>query len=523
MRKQLSCLLILFAVAGFFLGAEEQKKEMTLKEAIFHALKNNLDLQIQMTDVTLAHKDLKINKSIFIPTLNLTGSTSESNSPASGALSGADVEQRNSLSLDVGISQRLPWGGTVSFDLSNSRGTNNLKWSTFDPTLSSTGRLQLRQPLLKNFGLTATKYQIHVSTNNLKGAKHQLRQNIIDLIFNVEQSYWNLVYAIENLKVSQMALQRAKDQLRQNEIKVKVGSAPRIDILSAQAQVASNESSLISAEKRLQSAEVNLKRILNMSTQDVSVIPTETPQIKKMDVDFKKFLLEALNNRPDVERAKLDLANFKIGVKYARNQMLPSLELTATYFTTGQGGTQYALVDPTRTPFTAPDFNRDNDMYVLASKSVWGTMDDVFSRLYKNYNIQLGLTIPLSFSKEKAEVARAKINLKRALLSLKNVENTVYSDLKEAIKEMEANGKLMDANRIAEELQAKQLEAEEKKLSVGISTNFNVFEYQRQYATAQVNALQSLIDYNLTLAKINKSLARTLAVYDIKLKDYIEK
>jgi outer membrane protein TolC len=417
------------------------------------------------------------------------------------------------------LSQRLPLGGTVDFQLYNQKYETNRLTASVNPSLYSQARLTLTQPLLKNFGLTPTKREIYIATNNLKIAKHQLRDNIIALVYNVEEAYWNLVYAHQNLEATKMALKRANDLLRQNEIKVKVGSAAPIEILTAKAEVARNESLVIQAEKTIQTAEENLKRILNMSKESFTLIPSDKPEIKKITVDFNALLLEGLSNRPDIERAKLDLANYKIGVKYARNQMLPDLQLTATYYTTGQAG---VFFDYLKNPVD-PDFNAETDFAEVGQRSIWGSLDDAFSNLYKNYNITLRLQIPLIFKKEKAELAQAKINLKRSLLNLKNVENTIHSEVREVIKELEANTKLVEADRIALELQGQRLRAEEKRLNVGLSTNFIVLDYQRQYADAETQALRSVIDYNMTLAKINRTLARTLKVYDIKFKDFLKK
>jgi outer membrane protein TolC len=256
-----------------------------------------------------------------------------------------------------------------------------------------------------------------------------------------------------------------------------------------------------------------------MSKESISLIPSDKPEVKKITVDFNALLLEGLNNRPDIERAKLDLANYKIRVKYSRNQLLPDLQLSVTYYTTGQGGVLY---DYLKSPID-PTFNIETDLIEIARRSIWGSMDDVFTNLYKNYNISLRLQIPLSFTKEKAELAQAKINLRRSLLSLKNVENTIHSEVREVIKELEANAKLVEADRIALELQGQRLRAEEKRLNVGLSTNFIVLDYQRQYANAETQALRSVIDYNMTLAKINKTMARTFKAYDIKFKDLLEK
>lgn len=520
MKKWLIFLIAVSLLGGIFAGAEEEKKELTLKEAIYQALKNNLDLQVQMSDAELSRQSLRINKAIFIPTLNLSGNVSESNVPSSGFLSGAEVTKDNDTSMSMTLAQQLPIGGTLSFDVYNGRSTTNTIWSTVNPYLSSRARLTLNQPLLKNFGMIATKSEIYIASNNLKMARYQLRQNIIDLVYNVEQAYWNLVLAHQSYEATETALKRAQDLLKQNEIKVKVGSAAPIEILTAKADVASNESALIQADRNIQTAEENLKRILNMSKEPATIFPSDKPEIKKMPVDFNEFLEEGLNNRPDMERAKLDLENYKIRVKYAKNQALPELNVSAYYYTTGRGGTLYDYA-PGASPLD-PDFDPDTDLILQVKKSIWDSLDEVFSNLYKNYSISLNLRIPIGFAREKAQLAQAKINMKRSLLTLQNTENTVYSEIKEVIKQLEANQKLVEADRIAQELQEQRLKAEEKRLSVGLSTNFVVLDYQRQYANSQTQSLRSTIEYTMTLARINQILARTFDVYDIKFKDFIK-
>ena len=133
------------------------------------------------------------------------------------------------------------------------------------------------------------------------------------------------------------------------------------------------------------------------------------------------------------------------------------------------------------------------------------------------------LTVPLSFAQERAQLTQAKLNLKRALLGLKNTENIVYSEVREVIKELEANSKLVESNQIALKLQDQKLKAEQKKLSVGLSTNYDVLNYQRDYVQTETGLLNSLKEYNMTVAKINKVLGRTLKSYDIKLKEFIKK
>lgn len=513
MKRWICGLLVVWMINGFLFSEEPLRKEMSLKEAIVFALKNNLDLQVEMTNTEYYWNALKINKSIFIPSFEVSANTSEINYPSTSAFAGADITKNSRSSLDFKLSQTMALGGILEVSLENSRFETNSIYNTINPSLTTVMTFSLSQPLLKNFGMLSTKKDIYIAANDYKKFKHQLKQSIIDLVFSVEEAYWNLVYAYQNLEATRMSLQRSKDLLRQNEIKVKVGTAAKIDILEAQAEVASYESRLIQAEQTIQTTEENLKKILNMTKTRETLIPSDTPKVTRIDTNFNGFLMEALQKRPDIEKARLDLKNHKLDVRYYRNQMLPDLQLVASYYTTGQGGDQLL--------FDIHPFYGGQITGVI-EKDIWETLKDNVANLYQNYSIGLSLSLPLSRSREKAQLAQARINLRKALLELKNVENTIYSEVKEVLKELETNLKLVEANRIALELEAQKLRAEEKKLSVGLSTNFQVLNFQRDFANAKTNSLKSIIDYNLTVAKLNRTLVRTFKVYRIKFADFLK-
>lgn len=509
----MAILLLVGSMATPTVPQEEPLKELSLKEAIVLALERNLDLQIEMTSPELSWQSLRVNNAIFIPRLEVTLQDRETNRPATDAFSGADVVKSETESLSLRLTQQIALGGTFDVEIANEKTKSNSIWTTINPNLSSVLTFTLTQPLLKNFGTFVTKKDIYIASNDFKMSKLQLKQAIIDLIYSVEDAYWNLVYAYQDLEAKRKSLQRSQDLLRQNEIKVRVGAAARMDILQSKAEVASNESQLIQAEKVIQMAEDNLKKILNLSQQNDKLVPSEKPEIKPLQTDFNAFLLEALEKRPDIERARLELKNHHINVKYARNQMLPDLQLSATYYTTGQGGDQI-IYDQ------SPLFGGQPIGFV--QKDIWETIKDTVSNLYQNYQVGLRLSIPLSFARERAQLAQAKINMKRALLNLKNIENTVYSEVKEVIKELETNLKLVESNQIALKLQEEKLKAEQKKLSVGLSTNFEVLNYQRDFAQAETGLLSSIKEYNMSVARINRRLGKTLEAYNIKFKDFLK-
>jgi outer membrane protein TolC len=426
-----------------------------------------------------------------------------------------DFVEMETLTSTLTINQRTPLGGTFSFSFYNQRLETNVVTAPFDPRLVTAGIVSYNQPLLRNFGTLAANYQIRVSANNHKMSKYQLEEAIVDLVYEVEFAYWELVYAHQNLETAQMALKRAKDLLNQNEIKVKVGTAAPIEILSSKATVARNESTVIQAEQTIQTREEALKRILNMSKELFSIIPKDEPEIKNVPLDFDASLKEAMENRADVKQVKFNLERNNLNVKYRRNQALPDLQLNAGLTSYGIGGTFWAFT--TRNPFD-PAFER----FILQEISFMDTIKDTLKLENNYFNVSLNLQIPIPTPAERAQLTRAKIQRERAGDELKDLENTVYSEVNEVIRQLENNKKLVEADRIAVELEGENLKAEEKKLSVGLSTNFQVLQYQEQYAGAQTQLLRSTINYVLTTARINQVLNRTLKFYDLKFKNILE-
>ncbi|MCP4215104.1 MAG: TolC family protein [bacterium] len=505
MRKQFIYFIVLLMLTVSFVQAEDVKKELTLKEAIVHALKHNLDLQIQMKDTEISQQSVKLSKAIFDPHLSLSYSSVESSRPASSTLDGTEsgTLESKTKTFSSTISQLIPFGGSISFTLQGDKETTNSTYVFKNPSYTAQGAVQFNQPLLKNFGMSTTKKDIYISINTVKISKETLKSKIIDLVYQVENAYWTLAHAYENLEVTKMALKRAQDLLKQNEIKVRVGSSAPIDLLQAKAEVARQESELISGEKNIQSYEEDLKKILNMSKEHFSIKPLDKPEVKKIDARFKSFLAEALENRPDIQQARLALKNSGINKKYYKNQLLPEVNFKATYSTHGLAGDTL-------------DINGNIAEHIPLSTAV----KEIFKQTYKYYNFGIEAKIPIFRTQVKANYRKAKVELSKSELSLRNTENTIYSEVKKVIKELETNAKLVESQKVALKVQEEKLKAEEKRQAVGITTVFLVLEAQKNYAQMQASYLQTIINYNMTVAKINKALARTFKMFDIKFENF---
>jgi outer membrane protein TolC len=513
MKKTTGLVLFMLFLSQLYWAQDQPIKSMTLEEVIDQTLKNNLDLQIEMSNPEISQALWDKSKAIFIPTLTVDFRRGSTTTPSSSIFTGADIEKADSGSLGLTLSQRLLLGGSLEVTLDNSRNTTNSRFTQINPRYGSQLTFNLTQPLLKNFGLTPTKRNIYVSRNNQKKSLFALKQQVIDLIYSAEEAYWNLVYSHQNLEVKEKSLQLAKDLLKQNEVQVKVGVSAPMDILTAQAEVAARESEALQARSQIQTYEENLRRILNISHLPEAIIPEDKPVFSPVESDFNGFLQTALEKRPDIEQVRIDLRSKNIDVRYYRNQTLPNLQLTASYYTKGLSGTP-----------------QDVDIILISDGAdgaggIGGNLSDslrdALKSLYKNYSIGLQMSIPVINTSAKADLVQARLNLEQSLLTLKKTESIVYSEVKQIIMDLETNAKIVEANRISRELADQKLAAEQKKLSVGLSTNYQVLQYQRDFANAQIAELKSLIDYSLALSRVNRVLGTTLEKHHIEFSDFL--
>ncbi len=506
MKKIIVVCLFILSLSLLNQAQEQQIKSLTLNEVIEQTLKNNLDLQIEMSNPEIARALLDKNKAMFIPSLTLGFTKTSNTTPSASIVTGVDIEKPDSFEFGFGLIQKMPFGGNLDITLQNSRNSTNSLDVNINPRYFSQLQFALTQPLLKDFGLTATKRNIYISRNNRDKSLFALKQQVIDLIYQAEEAYWNLVYSHQNMEVKEKSLQLAKDLLKQNEVQVRVGVSAPMDILTAQAEVAAREGEVLQARSQIQTYEENLRRILNISQMPEAIVPGEKPQFTPVVADFNDFLEQALEKRPDIEQVRLDLKSKNIDVRYYRNQTLPDLQLTASYYTQGLSGTP--LEDGSPIPG-------------MVGGNLSDSLRDTLKRLYENYSIGLQLSVPVVNTSAKADLVQARLNLDQSLLNLKKTESTIYSEVKQIIMDLETNAKIAEANRISRELADQKLAAEQKKLSVGLSTNYQVLQYQRDFADAQIAELKSLIDYSLALSRVNKVLGTTLEKHNIKFNDFL--
>lgn len=489
---------------------------LTLEDSIVRALKNNLNVAAEVISPGLAEENLALARQIYTPTFqfDLTGNHYEQLSTWSLQNAGTYIDR--STSSQATILQNIPFGGRLQAGVSYDYSHNNQLFQSYNP--SYTGRLnfQLTQPLLKNFGWRVSRRQIIVAQNSFAASRSQFKDVLIATIYSVEQAYWNLVYSVENLKTMRQSLESGRDLLAKTRREVEVGTKAPIEVLNAEATVARREADILQAEALVKRNQDQLRTLLNLGAdpsgakQDLQ--PADKPEFKPFPINLDEAYAQALARRPDLDASRALIETKAVNFHYAKNQRLPQLDLLLTKMSPGISGQQF-IYDPNN-PFLPPTEGSPG--------SAREAFRDAFKFLYNNWSAGVTLTIPFGDVLGKAGYAYAKLDLQQAQAQLKTQEQQIFLEVSDAVRTLETAAKAVDAYRIARELAEKQLEAEMKKLSVGMSTNYFVLTYQDALASARSAEIQSLVTYNVARANIAKVTGTTLEQRNIALSDYIK-
>ncbi|PYR44303.1 MAG: hypothetical protein DMF93_00750 [Acidobacteria bacterium] len=271
-----------------------------------------------------------------------------------------------------------------------------------------------------------------------------------------------------------------------------------IDIVQAQAEVASNEQGVIIAEAQIKQAQDNLRAlILDPGTADfwnIAFEPTDTASFSEQAIDIDAAVRSALDKRSDLRSAKNSLEQSDINIKYYRNQVRPDVNANVQYITTAAGGAQLSQVDLAAAAAGAA-INRS----VIGERSFGSVLGDVLQNQYPNWTVGVSIGYPLGASTAHANLARVKLQYDEAQIQLKSLQLQVATQVRAVGRSVQTNQKRVQSARASRELQEKKLEAEEKKLAAGMSTTFFVFQAQRDLSNARVAEIQAISDYNKSL------------------------
>ena len=450
-------------------------RPLSLQDCFAEALKHNFDVQVEQLNPEISLYNLKSAYAGYDPIFTLSGEH-RYNDSGSVFQNGQQVagSEYNEQLYSSGFSGGTPWGMTYDLggNVSRTTGINSL---TNGISSGQVGALTLTQPLLKNFWIDDTRLTIRLNKNRLKFSEQGLREQIITTVTAVENAYYELIFARENVNVEQEALVLAQTQLDQDKQRVEVGSLAPLDVQQDQAQVAQSQANLIAAQNTLSVDQNALKNLLTddyTAWHGVEIQPTATLTAQQQLFDVQDSWNKGMTERPDLLQARLNVEEQGIQLKYYRNQLFPEVDLIGSYGYNGAG----------------QDFNDTFNQFAAAD------------RPFYSYGAQLSM--PLSNIGPRNQFKSGKVTEKQLLLQLKQLEQNVMVEIDNAVEAAKADWESVDANRQARTYAEAALDAEQKKYAVGKSTTFTVLQLQNNLTSARSQEIRALANYNQALANL---------------------
>ena len=360
---------------------------------------------------------------------------------------------------------------------------------------------------MKGFLETQTERQLKLSNLDTEITDSQFKQKVSDVVQQVQNQYWELVYAIENQEIFRQSMKLAIIQLANNERRVEIGVLAPIEITTSRADVASREQEMIGAEVQIIVTQNALKRMLaadlKANVWSLTLIPTDRPQIKGLRITLKEAIGKALERRPELEQVRLEMEKNEVDRAYFKKEGKPSVNLVASFGSIGQSGNYFR--EGTREP------NPDNPFFGDFGNS----LNQVFGFDYVDYSIGLAVEIPLRNRSNEAQLAQVGIEQRRFLSRMKNQQQMILVDVRNAFESIETQEKRLQAARMARVLSEEKLKGETKRFQAGLSTNFEVLIYQRDLTQTQGQELRALIDYQIALTALEKAMYTIIDDNDI--------
>jgi outer membrane protein len=444
------------------------------------------------------------------------------NSIASSLFTGVPVLAQNTQTYNFAYTQGLQWGTNMSVGFNNSRVTTNSPFTNYSPLINSGFQFRLTQHLLQGFGFLPNTRFIRLAKNNREISDVAFRLQTITTVDQIENMYWDLVFAYENVRVQKESLAFAQKTLSDTQKQVQIGSLAPIEVVRAQSTVSADQQQLITAENNLQLQELLMKNALSRTLQDpvladAEVIPTSTMKLPETEpiVPTEELVNDALSHRPELAESRIDLVNREINNKAVRNSMLPTVDAFAYYGGSGLGGAQNPLnlcsnqsaairnlgfcsgPDPTAGGLTL--------IPLSATSSYNNALNELVNSSAPDKGLGFTVNIPIRNRQSEANQVRAELEYRQAQMRLQQIENQIRIEVRNAQFQVSQNRAAVSSAQAAVELGKQSLEAEQKKLNLGASTSTLVLQNESALATAESTLVSAMANYEKSRLELDRA------------------
>lgn len=480
------CALIVSVSSRAF--AEDAVIELSLRSCIDRALQENLNLRSATLGLRADYESVIQQRSAFDPYLNIVTSHGDSKTPNTVNYIPVSNTINKTSTVNFELSQKLftgaNWNVGIYSNLSDSNIQTNKNYSSYFG-------FNLTQPLLRNYGRSVAESGVYQALLTGKMSELDLRNSAESLIYSVESSYWTLVYARKTLDVLRMTVAQAESLLANNEMAHSLGLLTASDVLEAKSGVMARRRDVLDQENAVKSSEDALKNLLHLSTPEdlaKSVVPVDSIPVPEMEIDEGKLSDQALNMRPDYLAAQSAIEQSRIEAAVSKNALLPGLDLNTSYRRNGSG----------------TSLSRNFDMVGEGSAYGW--------------EVGLNFVYPLGNRAAKSAFEKSTIQYNRSTLAKEDLEQSILTDLRAAIRNVRVNRRKIDEMALEVEVNRQKLDQEQERFQNHLSTSYLVLTYQNDLANILNLYNKTLVDYNLSVVKLQQTTGTLLRDLNITIR-----
>ncbi len=428
------------------------------------------------------------------------------------SLTGTSTLTSDATGGNIGLLKGFGPGTQMGFTFSAASQSNNSIRNAYNPYTNGYLSLTVAQPLLRGFGPSVNRRFIRVAKNDRQISDLVFRQQLISTVAGIIRLYFDLVTLQEDVQVKQQTLALLQKLRDDNQEKVQQGTLAPIELVRAQAQMASGRQDLANSEGFELQQELVLKNVLSRNgTADpalrqariVPTTPIDVPAREPMQ-PIQDLVAIAYKNRPELEEGRLQLANTEISLKGSRNALLPQLDLVFAAQNNGLAGEVNPLTPP-----------------VVLDPALLGgfgtTLGQIFRRNYPSYGIGIQLGLPLRNDIARADYARDSIQFRQTQVRFQQLENQVRLEVEAALVALQRSRAAYDAAVEARRLQEQSLKIEMEKYENGVSTSFLVMQYQSFLAQARSTEVAAKSVYAKARTALERALGMTLENHAISV------
>lgn len=492
-------------------------EELTLREAIDMALRNNLEAKFDHVAIRIEQAKVRFEAGVFDPVFSIQTSRESTRRPenANDLSRSEQVRQReqitainantnairatqglppisiqdsttgiNSVIFDqqsdrfsASIVQRTPWGMRFGIFAEANRLRNTFSRNDRDvfPEYQTSTQVQVIQPLLKDFGPAAGLANLRAARINKRIAVLAWKQRVMTSVQTVMATYYEMIFGMADIGVRQDAIAADEKLVRYNQRRVEVGFTQPFDVQQARAQVSLDQEQLLSAKNVLLERQFTLKRLIlsQFEMNDNRVfVPVAEPPLPVPVLNRSLFLQQAFANRPDFQSALADADAQDIRLRFARNQLLPQLDLVATYGLNG------------------------------LTESFESSFDQGFRGHTPGWTVGLNLRIPLGNIQARAQLDSVKAQKEQAILRIKQSELAIGVDIDTVISRIETNRQRLETARKTRELYDEAVRIGIRRLEEGQISSFDMIEQQRRLYDAKSREVAARTELNKSITQL---------------------